>query len=427
MEHSHLKMVSIGIVARDKVDGEKNIEVYPMELIPFFEGKVTDEIHTSERSGVDAEGKAYTVNLNKSMVVTAEWLGETNRRTAPNVVVNEQVQLYQVGNSGHYYWESLGRDDEKRRRERVIYTWASSSTPITEDGQLTDKNTYNLEIDTIGKTITLRTSEDDEEFTTYVIQINTKAGHITAMDGLGNIIQVDSAATKITLKNADNTFITLDKEDINAYAPQDIAARADRDVSISAGRDMYIDVGVDMMTNVGEDQDLNVGGDQTTAIEGDQSATIGGNKTTSVTGDYTVDAMNIEVVAEAAIDVTCATFKMLASASIDFEAATISAKAGTITLTGAVLIGGSLAMGAGGGSGGGGDGAAVFEGTVTFQDTFACDGVATFNSDVVIAGNVDITGITDMTSFACSSGTVSGDITAGTYSGNPIALLLLDT
>lgn len=240
---SHLRIMSVGIVAANKPDNSRFIEVYPIEAIPFLEGEITDRIDPLAVTAETPSGQQYTVNLQRSMTVKAEWHGETHRRTSPNVRKGEQVKLWTTGRSERYYWEPMGRDDKLRRTETVTWAFVASKQPDDVDIEIDDSNTYTFTIDTAGQHVTLRTSKDNGEYARYTIQINTKDGNITAMDDEGNIIQLDSKNTKILMLNKDGTFLTLDKENLVGYAPRNVDLSANADVKVRAGRDMQFTVG----------------------------------------------------------------------------------------------------------------------------------------------------------------------------------------
>lgn len=233
---SNFSFFSWGIVAADKPDEDKFIEVLPIEVLPFFEGDVSDTLETLKFEGTDAQDQSYKVELKRSASVRAGWLGQTNRRTSPNVRKGEQVLLYTVGDTEEYYWTSIGRDDHLRRGETVVYTWNASGVGTDTDIEVSESNHYSMVMDTVNKQVTLSTTTDNGELTNYIVQLNTGDGSFTVEDGLGNVVQLDSASTKITLLNADSTYVTLDRKNIDVYAPNNITMLADNNVSIEAGK-----------------------------------------------------------------------------------------------------------------------------------------------------------------------------------------------
>ena len=231
---SQWHMVSIGIVAADKKLKSKFINVFPIELLPFHEGEITDDHINIERKGVDADGKPYNITLQRGMVIKAEWKNESNRIDAPNVMKGEQVELWTAGDSNKYYWVAMGRDDHLRRGESVTWAVNASDSSQVGDIELKDDNTYSFTVDSINKHITVRTSKDNGEPTVYTLQMDCKNGHFTINDDLGNIIQLDSVESSITLANKDNTQVTLNKKTIKIIAEDLIKLNANA-ITLDAG------------------------------------------------------------------------------------------------------------------------------------------------------------------------------------------------
>lgn len=242
MNQSNLRIISIGIVAIDKTIDSQYIEVYPIEMLPFLEGEISDNSDTISSTSKDANGQTYSIKLNRQMTVKAGWLNSTNRITAPNVKKGEQVKLWTIGDIEEYFWEPLGRDDSLRRQEAITWGFAASSKSSDTPIELSDSNLYTFTIDTINQHITLRTSDDNNEFTRFTVQINTKDGSITLADDLGNLFQLDSKLTKITLLNKDETFITIDKKNILVSAPETIDLKS-KNINLLAKESINLEAG----------------------------------------------------------------------------------------------------------------------------------------------------------------------------------------
>lgn len=237
MKHSlsHLQVCSVGIVAKDKEKDSQEILVVPLEFIPLFSGEITTAIDNQTVEQENYFGETYTVTLNRGMFVKAIWLGDTNRVTPPDVCKNEQVKLYSIGNSERYYWEPMGRDDQLRRTETIVHRVAASGAGKDEDIRLTQDNSYTVTIDTFDQHITLKTSTDNGEYTGYTLQFNTREGNVTLLDGEGNVIQLDSANTKITILNKEGTFLEASGRNLQFHAPEDIIFTSGRDVQWNVG------------------------------------------------------------------------------------------------------------------------------------------------------------------------------------------------
>lgn len=236
---SGLKTYSIGIVAENKALDSKHIEVIPIEALNLMDSELGSGTEAIKSSGIDGDGVPYQIEVQMGATLKAEWLGETNRMTAPDVRRGEQVRLYRQGDADKFYWESLGRNDELRRLETVLYRY--SGLPDNNDESIDEDNSYYWEISTHGKTITLKTSKRNGEFCRYTLQFDTDAGQVILVDDVGNEIQLDSKNTLIHLKNADGSTVDLDKRDVNITAPDNINLKAGNQISIQAGQHVDID------------------------------------------------------------------------------------------------------------------------------------------------------------------------------------------
>jgi hypothetical protein len=248
---SKLHIYGLGIVAANKELHSKFIEVAPIEALPMLDGEITDNIQTIVTKGKDAFGGVYEDSVLTTASIQAEWLpiGISNRATAPDVRRGEHVVLYKFGDTDKYYWTTLIYDMKLRKLETAI--WVFSNTR-NEDSDGTPDTTYFLEISTHKKLIHLHTSKSDGEPFVYDIQLNTKDGVFTFQDDIGNYIQLDSKNVRIEAKNADGTWIDMNRRVINMYAPEDINIRADNDINISAGNNINSDAGLSINDKTSE-------------------------------------------------------------------------------------------------------------------------------------------------------------------------------
>lgn len=214
MNESQLKYLGIGIAVSDKNDNSKTLAVYPQEHMPFHEGDISSTHAATEYNGLDDSGNAYNVTLQKGMSVKAIWLGQPNRITSPNVRKGEQVKLYEVADTGEYYWKEMGRDAQLRRGETVAYAFSATTAPSTTDIAPTAENHYTATIDGVNGHMTITTSQANGEKAGFTIQANGKEGHFTVKDNFNNIIQVNSVNGSITITNKAGSYITSNKDEI---------------------------------------------------------------------------------------------------------------------------------------------------------------------------------------------------------------------
>ncbi len=250
MTISKLKIFTIGTVAANKPLSSKDIEFTPDEHIFFANGIITDNAETVNSSGITPTGQNYENKLTTTLTMRATWLpiGSDNRKTAPDVRIGERVVIYQFADTNKYYWVTLFDDVRLRKLETVIYAY--SNIRDEADMERAD-NTYFIEVSTHRKYIHLHTSKNDGEPFSYDIQINTGKGYIQITDDVGNVLELDSADTKITLKNIDESYMVLDKQNIFVNAKNNIEFTAGNDFKIKAGNNFSLDAGVEITETAG--------------------------------------------------------------------------------------------------------------------------------------------------------------------------------
>ena len=244
MSISQLHPVSIGRVCEDR-NRKSTIKVIPLELLPGVSGTVESVQMALTDQGVNAKGETYSVQLETANYVEASWLSmSSNRRTPPDVVTDEQVLLWQVGDAEEYYWTSLGRDDSYRTLESVIY--AIAATPEKNDEVIDGDNSYFLEISSHNQRILLSTSKKNSEYCRYQFSFDLNRGIVTLHDDRGNQLCLDTKNTRLTLRNADQTHIVLDKKNITFTAVENLSATIGGTAEMVAGKDLSLKAGGSM-------------------------------------------------------------------------------------------------------------------------------------------------------------------------------------
>ena len=181
---SQLTIYSIGIVAKDIVEDEVAVDIFPIELVQDRTGKISD-VDTIGTTTKDQSGNIISANVNKSAVITAKWLAinQANRVTPPNVCKGETVLIYRYEGSDSFYWSALISEPDIRKKEKVTYFFSNKDTVVGEDW--VDKS-YTVTVDTINKLVRLRTNDNDSEKAKYDITLDTKEGIFSISDGHDN-------------------------------------------------------------------------------------------------------------------------------------------------------------------------------------------------------------------------------------------------
>ena len=244
---SKFRPVCFGIAAENLTFGSKVLEVTPVEWLPYLDGELNADAVEVTDKGVDGFGQHYTAKVPTTNSIRATWLPwGSNRATAPNIRRGERLMLYQFADSDQYYWKELGLDDGLRRLETVVYVFSNTRDESVKT--LTPDNAYSIEVSTHTKQITLRTNKSDGEPFAYTFQFNTKDGVVTLADDDENYLEFDSAERKITAKNKDGSFITIDKRQIKAFAPDTISMKSEAIEAVCTTFDLQATASIDMQT-----------------------------------------------------------------------------------------------------------------------------------------------------------------------------------
>ena len=221
MEISKFHFYSIGTVAKNKELSSKFVEITPNEDLTMLNGEVTDSATDTTAKATDASGAVYNTSVTSTVTVNAEWLpiSDSNRLTAPDVRRGEVVVIYQFGDSDKYYWNTLKADSKLRRLETVIYGFSATQD---EGAEISAENMYFLEVSTHKKIIHLHTSIANGEPFIYDVQINTGEGYIQIQDDDNNFILFNSKDRRITMKNGNGSFLSIDKKNITISAPESL-------------------------------------------------------------------------------------------------------------------------------------------------------------------------------------------------------------
>lgn len=210
MQASLFNIYSIGYAAENKALGSKELQVFPVEVLPYVDGEILYEPIEVEENGVDYFGEKYSVKVKTSLSINCHWLQwGGNRQTPPDIRRGEKVIMYRYADTDKYYWLSMGLDEHLRRLETVVYAWSNIREGNIE--ALTPENSYYVEVSTHNKSVTLATNKSDGEPYAFTVQINTKEGGVVITDDADNFIQLESSERKWHIHNRDNSEFILDK------------------------------------------------------------------------------------------------------------------------------------------------------------------------------------------------------------------------
>ena len=207
-----LEVYSLAIVAEDIEEDSQYIKAFPIEIISDYTGNINEkkDINTV---AVSPDGTTGNIVVNKSNLLVAKWsnIAQPNRLTPPTVMKGETVVIFTYG-ADRYYWISLYNELDLRTREKVIYAY-SNKADIKDATKISDLYFYT--VDTINKLVQLHTDDNDGEYTTYDIKIETREGILTIKDGKDNSFIIDSKNDTININT--NAIVNITTKDTNIY------------------------------------------------------------------------------------------------------------------------------------------------------------------------------------------------------------------
>lgn len=229
----------LGIAAETLMeDDETDLEVYLPALNPFFEGEVKpnkeEVVQSIMNKDIDRE---EVISINTSDTIKCSYIGLPNRNR-PTIHRGEIVEVIQYKSGQEYWWRTIGRTDDIRLEEHVVYRCCSKTT--TSKGVDNDSSYY-LEFDSRNgkKHITLSTALADGEGVKYHLTMDVEGHTCTLEDDAGNLIQIETDDSRVHMKNADKTHVDLLGPDLFIHAPRNIGISCGVAMSITAPT-MYV-------------------------------------------------------------------------------------------------------------------------------------------------------------------------------------------
>jgi len=218
---SMFRLVSIGTSKENKPRNSTTLNVLMNEKAMATDGEIKFNPQESIREFQDSSGATHQVKTTAERSVPCEWLpSEDNRATPPDIMRNEIVEVWRLGDSDKYFWRSLAMKNGLRALESVVYTWNASPNP---GGAGIDFNTcYYMAISAHDKLFTIGTSKANGEPYAWTMQFNTGTGEFTLTDDIGNEFEIVSRDNRLQLKNPDGTYLKLEKQIIEMSANESI-------------------------------------------------------------------------------------------------------------------------------------------------------------------------------------------------------------
>ena len=228
---------------------------------------------TTDPLGAGTDGTAKVAKV-KTVIATYFGHGDHNQ-LIPCVHRGDRVILYNYGGSEQYYWKLMGRDPGLHKHERVRWYAMDKCEPSVDDPpkytDVKDTNTYYIEMNTNpgDKGIRIHTCDHDGEEHVYDIVIFPEKNMFEITDNMsgggcktskmscdcdmdkGNCIRLMSNEHRWRIRNVDDSYVELDKENITIWCKNDITMRAGHDITMIAGNNYTSVVGEERMETVG--------------------------------------------------------------------------------------------------------------------------------------------------------------------------------
>uniref|UniRef100_A0AB39CDF4 Baseplate assembly protein n=1 Tax=Pseudomonas phage RVTF4 TaxID=3236931 RepID=A0AB39CDF4_9VIRU len=214
---SIFRLVSIGTAKENKPRNSFTLNVLMNEKAMATNGEIKFDPKEVVREWQDQAGQTHQVKTTQERSMPCEWLpGEDNRATPPDVMRNELIEVWRLGDTDQYYWRSMALKNGLRALESVVYTWNASPNP---GGGGIDFNTcYFMAVSAHDKNFTIGTSKANGEPNAWRMQFNTERSEFTLTDQNNQEFEIISAQKLLQLKNADGTFIKIEGQEITMSA-----------------------------------------------------------------------------------------------------------------------------------------------------------------------------------------------------------------
>lgn len=210
---SGLRLYGVGIVIKDLVINQTEIDVYMPEQHPLVHGLISELGETVKETSKTKGGSQKTSEIKKEFNIKAKWMpfGVSNRHTPPNVKANESVIIFRYGDTESYYWTTIFNEPSIRGKETVVYLFGND-----DNSNLKQNNSHWLSVSSHKKQIKFHTSMNDGEHCGYDIELDLKNGAISIKDTKGNIIKLDSKNNEASIKTNAKITLTAPTVTVNA-------------------------------------------------------------------------------------------------------------------------------------------------------------------------------------------------------------------
>lgn len=214
---SIFRLVSVGTAKENKPRNSTTLNVLLNEKAMGTNGEIKFDPKEVVREWSDRSGQTHQVKTTQERSIPCEWLpGEDNRATPPDIMRNELIEVWRLGDTDKYYWRSMALKNGLRALESVVYTWNASPNP---GGAGIDFETcYFMAVSAHDGNFTIGTSKANKEPNAWRMQFNTKESEFTLTDQNDQEFEIVSSEKRLQMRNADGTFIKIEGQEITMSA-----------------------------------------------------------------------------------------------------------------------------------------------------------------------------------------------------------------
>ena len=234
--------------------------------MPIYKAKTEDPI---------AETSTGECEVKKVRTVFCTYFGSPVNGLYPCVQRGERVLVINYGGSEQYYWMQWGRDMGLRKAEKI--RWFAMDKPKAVDNppeysDATEKNSYFIEFNTNkgDQGFRIHTCTNNGEQWAYDVTIFPEKCMFEITDNMsgggckspvmscdcdmdkGNCIRLMSNEHRWRIRNVDDSYIEIDKENITLWCKDTITLRAGKNIVTYAGENYTSVVGNNRRECVGE-------------------------------------------------------------------------------------------------------------------------------------------------------------------------------
>ena len=188
-----------GVLVQD-TEPNKMAMVSPVEVVTDIDTDLTSFKEKHSTSLKDTKGVKARVSVDRTSFLEATWWPafDPNRATAPNLVMGERVQLWQVGEEDKYYWTSNRGLDPKRNLEDIVYLFSNKEDH--NEGLDPGENTVMIVTSTLEQSFRIVTPVNRDEPTKLMVDVNYGKGRIEFTTPDGKRMLYDPANDKFKVK-----------------------------------------------------------------------------------------------------------------------------------------------------------------------------------------------------------------------------------